>query len=209
MLKRFLVAALAALMLAGCAADDMSSTTVTTTPEAPAETPAETPAEPSVDVPAEESKGPFEVFTAVDLDGNEVTNEVFADYDLTVINVWGTFCSPCINEMPDLGQLAQEYAEKNVLFMGIVGDAFDQEGQIDDSIVADARAIVEQTGADYLHVLPQNELLYNVMSQISAFPTTIFVDSEGKQVGYAIMGANSKESWIEYIDEALALVKEQ
>ena len=32
-----------------------------------------------------------------------MTHEVFDDADLTVINIWGTFCGPCIQEMPDLG----------------------------------------------------------------------------------------------------------
>ena len=42
-------------------------------------------------------------FTTKDLDGNEVTEEIFAKKDLTVVNIWGTFCTPCIGEMPALG----------------------------------------------------------------------------------------------------------
>ena len=136
-----------------------------------------------------------------------MTHEVFADADLTVINIWGTFCGPCIQEMPDLGALSQEYAEKNVQFIGLVGDAFDSQGNIDAAIVEEAKSIVAQTGADYLHLLPMNELLYNVMSQISAYPTTVFVDSEGKQVDYAYLGAADKATWAERIDAALELVK--
>ena len=47
-------------------------------------------------------------FTAKDLDGNEVDQSVFANAKLTMMNIWATFCGPCINEMPELGELAAE-----------------------------------------------------------------------------------------------------
>ena len=43
-------------------------------------------------------------FESVDLEGNTVDESILADHQLTMINVWATFCGPCINEMPDLGQ---------------------------------------------------------------------------------------------------------
>ena len=199
-MKKLFAILLALTLLCGCA-DEVAVTTVeTTTPDVEASEEADT----STDT---EPMGPFQFFTAEDIEGNEVTHEIFADADLTVINIWGTFCGPCIQEMPDLGELSHEYAEKNVQFVGLVGDAFDQQGKIDSAIVEEAKSIVAQTGADYLHILPMNELLYNVMSQITAFPTTVFVDSEGKQVDYAYLGAADKATWAERIDAALELVK--
>ena len=199
-MKKLFAILLALTLLCGCA-DEVAVTTVeTTTPDVEASEEADTSAD-------TEPMGPFQFFTAEDLEGNEVTHEIFADADLTVINIWGTFCGPCIQEMPDLGELSHEYAEKNVKFVGLVGDAFDQQGKIDSAIVEEAKSIVAQTGADYLHILPMNELLYNVMSQITAFPTTVFVDSEGKQVDYAYLGAADKATWAERIDAALELVK--
>ena len=53
-------------------------------------------------------------FTGEDLEGNKVdSKELFAKAKVTMINVWGTFCSPCIMEMPDLGELSREYADKD------------------------------------------------------------------------------------------------
>ena len=199
-MKKLFAILLALTLLCGCA-DEVAVTTVeTTTPDVEASEEADTSAD-------TEPMGPFQFFTAEDIEGNEVTHEIFADADLTVINIWGAFCGPCIQEMPDLGELSHEYAEKNVKFVGLVGDAFDQQGKIDSAIVEEAKSIVAQTGADYLHILPMNELLYNVMSQITAFPTTVFVDSEGKQVDYAYLGAADKATWAERIDAALELVK--
>lgn len=153
-----------------------------------------------------EQAGVLSSFSATDLEGNTVDQSIFADYDLTMVNVWATFCSPCINEMPDLGELAQEYADKKVQIIGLVSDVLNTDGTISEEQVQTARDIVEQTGANYLHLLPSEDL-YGVLGQISAVPTTFFVDNEGAQVGSAIVSAQSKDKWTQTIDEMLAEVQ--
>ena len=150
--------------------------------------------------------GVLSAFSTTDLDGNPVDQSVLAAYDLTMVNVWATFCGPCINEMPDLGALASEYAEQGVQIIGLVSDATDADGSISDSQVETAREIVAETGANYLHLLPSSDL-NGVLGQIYAVPTTFFVDSEGKQVGDAIVSAQSKEQWVKTIDSMLAEVQ--
>lgn len=60
-------------------------------------------------------------FKAKDLDGNEVTDSIFKEKDLTVVNIWGTFCTPCVEEMPELGEWAKEMPD-NVQIVGLVCD---------------------------------------------------------------------------------------
>ncbi len=150
--------------------------------------------------------GVLSAFSTTDLEGNTLDQSILADYDLTMVNVWATFCGPCINEMPDLGELAAEYADKGVQIIGLVSDTMDSDGTISDSQVETAKEIVAETGADYRHLLPSDDLL-GILSQIYAVPTTFFVDSEGVQVGDAIVTAQSKEKWIETIDGMLAEVQ--
>ena len=38
-------------------------------------------------------------FSTKDLDGNTVTSEIFENYDVTLVNIWGTFCGPCKAEL--------------------------------------------------------------------------------------------------------------
>lgn len=161
--------------------------------------------EPVQETPAQESAvGILSEFTATDLDCNEVTAEsVLSGHDLVMVNVWGTFCGPCINEMPDLGVLSDELAERNIRVVGIVTDAIGSDGTIDDSIVEAAREIVAQTGADYLHILPSEDL-YGLLYQITAVPTTFFVDENGCQVGKAYAGARDKDEWLQLVEETLA-----
>ena len=143
---------------------------------------------------------------ATDLARNEVDQGMLADYDLTMVNVWATFCGPCISEMPDLGQLAQEYQDKGVQIVGLVSDVLNADGTINEEQVQTARDIVAETGASYTHLLPSEDL-FGVLGQISYVPTTFFVDSTGAQVGSAVISAQSKDKWVETIDAMLVEVQ--
>ena len=156
---------------------------------------------------SEESRGVFEAFTAQDLDGNQVDQSIFADADLTMINVWGTFCTPCLDEMPDLGELSEEYKDKGMQIIGICSDTVNADRELDEAQVKKAKELAEQTGADYLHLAMSRDLVDTLLPQVMAVPMTIFVDSEGKQVGSAYMGARDKDGWTEIIEEMLASVQ--
>lgn len=149
----------------------------------------------------------FGSFTAKDLDGNTVTESVFAGNKLTMVNIWATFCGPCINEMPHLGEIAQEYADKGVGIVGIVVDAADATGAVSDKLVQDAIEIADYTNADYLHIVPSAEMYKAKLNNVYSVPETIFVDSQGNQVGESYLGARSKEAWTEIIDELLGEVQ--
>ena len=142
-------------------------------------------------------------FTAQDLEGNDVDDSIFDGYDVTMINVWGTFCGPCIQEMPDLGQLAEDYADKGVQIVGIVSDATDYEGGYLEENVELAKEIVEETVAGYLHLLPSQDVLNRVLTSIQVVPTTFFVDSEGNQLGGIVTGSKSYDDWTAILDQKL------
>ena len=48
-----------------------------------------------------------------------VTNDIFSQADLTVVNFWGTFCNPCIDEMPELAKWNEEMPD-NVQMLGVI-----------------------------------------------------------------------------------------
>ena len=154
----------------------------------------------------EEKSGVLSSFTATDLEDNEVSQEILADYDLTLVNVWATFCGPCLREMPSLGELAAEYQPQGVNIIGIVSDTLTSEGELDEDQVDLARDLVEETKAEYTHLLPSQDL-FGLLGQIYAVPTTFFVDSEGNQVGDTYMQSMSKEELSELIESHLAQVQ--
>ena len=81
-----------------------------------------------------------------DIAGSEYTQEMFADYDLTMVNVFTTWCTPCINEIPDLEKLKNNMADQGVNVVGIVLDAIDASGGANEETVEKAKLLAEQTG---------------------------------------------------------------
>ena len=187
-----------ALVLTACAGGDSSQNSSAQSPSDASDTS-------QSDSGAQEAAGLLSSFSTTDLEGNAVDQSILEDYDLTIVNVWATYCTPCLQEMPDLGELASEYEDKGVQILGLVSDVLNSDGTISDSQVETAQEIVEETGASYQHLLPSADLL-GLLSQIYGVPTTFFVDSAGNQVGYAYVTAMEREQFVEIIDAALAEV---
>lgn len=142
----------------------------------------------------------FGVFDTQTLDGEAVTEEIFADADLTMVNIWGTFCGPCISEMPDLGEISREYADRGFQIVGLLSDVEEPGNET-------ALEIVNETGADYTHLVASQDLIENVLQYVSAVPTTVFVDKDGNMVGEVYSGARDKNTWELIINQYLAEVK--
>ena len=86
---------------------------------------------------------------------------------ILVVNFWYIGCAPCRAELPALNRLAEEYKDKNVLFLGFATDradkltpAFFQQNRFDFKIIADAGSIAKPF-------------------YITGFPTTYVVDQRG------------------------------
>ncbi len=139
------------------------------------------------------------VFEGQDMDGNAVTSDIFSQSKLTMINVWATYCNPCLREMPDLGELAGEYDTADFQLIGIVSDV--QENGSEDKLEK-AVSLVEKTGADYPHLLLNESLYSALVVNVSGVPTTFFVDENGVVLG-AVVGSYDKSVWKEIIDGLL------
>lgn len=142
------------------------------------------PAVPSDDAPADLSgetgseegdfKADMTAFTAKDLAGKEYTQDMFAAYDLTMVNVWATWCGPCVGELPDLAKLAQQLP-KNVNMISICADGGEESDLAKESL--------ESAKAGFTTLIPSDELNSGVLDHVFAYPTTFFVDSAGRLVG--------------------------
>ena len=123
-------------------------------------------------------------FSTTDMDGNKVTNDTFADYDLTVVNFWATYCNPCIDELPELAEWKKELPD-NVNLIGLLVNV-DEKGSDQYKL---AEKIIKETGADYQHLIATEEF-DDLISDLVGVPTTFFVDSTGKIIGEPFAGAD-------------------
>lgn len=151
--------------------------------------------------------GVLSSFTAKDLDGNFVTAALLRDNKLTMVNIWATFCNPCISEMSGLGKLSAAYKDKGVMILGIVIDASDSTGVAIPEMLTAAKDIVAKTGAAYRHLVPSTSLNTILLDSVSAVPTTIFVDAQGNQIGETYVGAHTDAEWTAILDKLLQEVK--
>jgi thiol-disulfide isomerase/thioredoxin len=142
-------------------------------------------------------------FSSKDLNGTAVTDSIFAQNKITMVNIWGTFCPPCIREMPDLAKLNEANKAKSVQVVGIPLDLTDRTGKILDAQKKDADAIIAATGANYTHIVPTPDMQMSFLRNIQAVPATIFVDKNGKQIGQIYLGARSLKDWQKIIDGLL------
>lgn len=175
-MKKTVSALLLLLLLSGCGAP------------ASVPPPTDSPSNTSQNEPSSANEDVFLEFTAKDFDGNEVDHSIFANTKLTMMNVWATSCSPCVTEMPELGELAA-VGGTDYQIIGVCAD-LDNTAEM----LQEAKDIVAETGANYVHLQPSESLL-PVLTATSAVPVTFFFDSEGKLVGQGVMGARDKSGW--------------
>ncbi len=138
----------------------------------------------------------FITFEGTDLDGNTVSQDIFSQSRLTMVNVWATYCNPCLSEMPGLGELASEYDRSEFQIIGIVSDVWEGEDQ------ALVEELVQETGAAYPHLLANDSINQAILSSVSGVPTTFFFDGEGAYLG-GVAGSAEKSTWEDLIHELL------
>lgn len=143
-------------------------------------------------------------FTTQDVNGNTVTQDIFKEYDLTMVNIFTTWCSPCVSEMPDLEMLYQQMKDKNVGVVGVVLDVLNEKGEIVEEDLERAQLLVQKTGVTYPVILPDSTYLNGRLTSIEAFPETFFVDKNGNIVGETYSGSGSLEDWLETVEKELA-----
>ena len=87
-----------------------------------------------------------------------------------VVNLWATWCAPCVSEMPALAALAKAMASRNVLVLPI---------SVDRGGVKTVSAWYQQHGITGLKVLlDHGEALANAF-HVPGVPTTVFINTSG------------------------------
>lgn len=141
-------------------------------------------------------KTPLGDFSAQDFEGNTITKDIFADYDLTMVNLWTTTCGYCIEEMPALNELRKELQDEGKSF-NIISVCMDigNTDEINDRNFEKAKEILEKTGVTYPNLIPDSVLLEGRLKGIQAYPESFFVDREGNVVSEPYVGAMPKNHW--------------
>lgn len=137
--------------------------------------------------------------TLHDLNANKAR---LSDYQgrIVVLNFWATWCGPCKEELPHLGEIAQRYAGQGVAIVLV---------SIDDQKKLDAvRDYVTQQKVRLPVWVGANVDLLEQLSGTNVVPATLIIDEKGEIVR-AINGEAREEDVKEAVDWLLSGKKGQ
>lgn len=117
-------------------------------------------------------------YRAYSLEGDTVALSSFTG-DVVVLNIWATWCRPCVIEMPALQRLHEELADDGLRVVavsvdapiGVIG-AFGEAG-------GDVRRFVEEHGLTFT-VLHDPSGSIESRYQVNGLPTTYIIDRDGR-----------------------------
>lgn len=114
---------------------------------------------------------PQQVFN--DADKKEINLSQFRG-KILVLNIWATWCGPCVEEMPSLANLRETYKGKPIEIIAISVDRADFETQA-------KQKLAELSGGKlaFYHD-PRMRIAFPI--QAKGFPTTVIYDATGMEV---------------------------
>ncbi|WP_274364468.1 redoxin domain-containing protein [Paenibacillus thermotolerans] len=107
-------------------------------------------------------------FALEDLKGEQVS---ISDYrgKIAVINFWGTFCPPCVEETPALQRMYEKYKDEGVAIIGV---------NLGEKPLVRVTNFVDRFNVTY-PILLDPELDIRDRFGVRSYPTTFFVDADG------------------------------
>ena len=138
---------------------------------------------------------PTKTFAGIEVEnylGDKVTADIFKDYDVTMVNLFTTWCGYCIREMPDIEKLSKNLPAKSNL-IAICADAYEAPEDLKD--------IVDAFGLDFTILKMTEDELDGIYSTLG-YPTTLFVDKSGKVIDELV----GMRSYSEYRNEIVSLL---
>jgi thiol-disulfide isomerase/thioredoxin len=85
---------------------------------------------------------------------------------VVLLNLWASWCGPCVVEMPDIARLKENYPELEVLAVNVSDDP------------ANARDFIADAGYDFSWVLDEQRTI-EALYPTGGIPYTVIINREG------------------------------
>jgi len=132
-------------------------------------------------------------FTLQTLDGGSINLSGLRGQNV-LINYWVTWCEPCLEEMPALEKIHQEYQGKNLVILSVNGIAQDDLQKVQDT--------VSGLGLTYPVVLDEADTIFKSY-WLGFMPTSVFIDAQGV-IRFIKFGGADETEFRAKIDQLLA-----
>ena len=127
---------------------------------------------------------------------------------MVAVNVWGTDCPPCIQELPALEELNNSYDDSVFRIIGTPIDVSVHGETIVEERLEEAKRILDATGVTFLNFVPDAKASAFFTSTMLGTPTTYFLDSEGN-VLKTVTGNRTFGTWSEIVKSLLEEEKQK
>ncbi|MBQ9518526.1 MAG: TlpA family protein disulfide reductase [Firmicutes bacterium] len=204
-MKRFLIALLLIpCLLTGCA-DNAEAPAAPSEPAVQENTSDTASAELPAGAVDETNWDDIMFYKVSDIDQREMRlGDIVGQNKVTMVNIWGTFCGPCIEEMPDIEALYKQYKGDGFGVVGLTCD-ISYNGDIDKNTLKDALDIRSDIGITYPLLIETAELDQKFPTEY--VPATFFLDKDGKVIDDNYVGSQTKGDWEKAIKKNLDKVK--
>ena len=115
---------------------------------------------------------PF-TFELTDVDGKPIASESLKGR-VAIVDIWGTWCPPCRQEVPSFVKLQDEYGKYGFQVVGLNSE----RGPSDEANINSVKKFMADNSMNYPCALITDEVMAQVPN-FRGFPTTLFVDHTG------------------------------
>lgn len=107
---------------------------------------------------------------------------------VTVVNLWATWCGPCVDEFPDLVKLHNAYKERGLEFLSVSVDEPEDRGKV--------VAFINQQKASFPVYMRRGGSVESYINPLDkkwpgAVPVTYIFNKQGKLAGKPIVGSRT------------------
>ena len=139
-------------------------------------------------------------FTLTDQNGDTHT---LSDYKGKVVflNFWATWCPPCLQEMPHIQELYEEYGENtgDVIFLGVSSPKSDKNPYVQEKTSDEVKTFLAEHEYTFPVVFDTDGTVFQDYL-IRSLPTTFMIDTDGNIYGY-VPGGLTKEMMVNIINQ--------
>ncbi len=140
------------------------------------------------------------VFSTETLDGEAIDSSIFEEYNLTMVQFWGSYTYPGINEFDNLEhmyfELTTQYPDVN--FFQIIIDTPDAE--VEELV----KSLYEENDVNFKGVKADQTIAAWAMQNLEGVPTTIFVDGTGRVLSTQLEGTQDIDYYLDKVLEVLS-----